>query len=179
MGGALDRPALQAVDRVDLARYAGKWYEIARLPNTFERAGSHDVTATYAYDAARGRMSVMNESFYGADRTWVAGTAVPDPESHGNGTNARLLVNFRPNPTQPVVWPLPAPYWIIELAEDYSVAVVSEPSRRTLWILARTPTVPRDTLAVLLARLVRVHGFYEADLQHLEWPKHTATAVAV
>ena len=150
-----DAPPLQTVEAVDLDRYLGRWYEIARLPNRFE-TDCEGVTADYAR-RDDGLISVVNTCRKGA----------PDgPEKQATGrarivdtqTNAKLEVSF--------FGPFWGDYWVIDLAEDYSHAVVSEPEGRYLWILARDPTID-DTLKADLLAAISAQGF---DAQALYFP---------
>jgi len=129
---------LEVVDSVDLERYAGKWYEIARYPNSFER-NCVGVTADYTI-RNDGRIDVLNTCYEGnldgRART-IAGTARSVDES-----NAKLKVTF--------FWPFEGDYWIMDLAEDYTYAVVGDPGRTFLWILSRTPELDADTLDGIL-----------------------------
>lgn len=136
-------PPLPVVENVDIERYMGKWYEIARYPNFFEDPDCVGVTAEYAL-RDDGKVSVTNRCLLGGfdgEEQVINGTArVVDAE-----TNAKLKVSF--------FGPFEGNYWIIGLDEDYQWAIVGEPSRRTLWILSRTPTLDEDTYADILARL--------------------------
>ncbi len=142
-------PALRTVDRVDLARYAGTWHEIARYPFSIQdRRCARDTTATYRALSPT-LISVVNrcQQADGSDSVAEGVARVLDPS-----TNARLEVSFLP------AWLRWLPlgrgdYWIIDLAPDYSWVVVGEPSRRFLWILARTPQLPPATYEAILARL--------------------------
>lgn len=133
-------PPLDTVSNVDIARYAGKWYEIAKYPVVFEN-GCIDVTAEYAL-LDDGTVRVVNTcgSPDGGSRDIVGSATVTDPS-----TNAKLMVSF--------FGPFGAPYWIIELDEDYQYAVVGDPSREFLWILSRTPSLDEATLSGILDRL--------------------------
>lgn len=148
---------LQPVASVDLARYAGRWYEIARYPNSFED-GCAGVTANYI-PRADGRVTVVNTCLDGGldGRERVAeGVARPIEGSN----NARLAVNFAPIP-------LPAGqgnYWVLYLDEAYQLAVVGEPSGRFLWFLSRTPRVTPEQRATL-EQAARAQGY---DLSLLE-----------
>ncbi|MEA5097843.1 MAG: lipocalin family protein [Burkholderiaceae bacterium] len=127
-------PEVTAVAAVDLDRYAGKWHEIARLPNWFEAKCIGEVSAEYR-KRADGRLDVINRCRR-SDRSFdqsVGMAEVVDAASH-----AKLKVRFAPAWLSwlPMVW---GDYWIIALAPDYSYAVVGEPERRYLWILSRTP----------------------------------------
>jgi len=135
-------PPLGVVESVDLERYAGKWYEIAKYPTSFQ-AGCSDSTAEYT-PQDDGTIRVVNtcQPDDGGALDTIEGYAqVADSQ-----TNAKLTVYF-PNS------PIGAPYWIIELGTDYEYAVVGEPSRSFLWILSRTPTMDEGTYQDILSRL--------------------------
>lgn len=144
-----DAPPLKTVARVDLERYVGTWHEIARYPfDIQDRRCARDTTATYRALAAD-RIAVVNRCVQ-ADGTAFEAEAtawIRDPAS-----NARLEVSFLPVALR---W-LPVgrgDYWVIDLAPDYSWAVIGEPRRRYLWILARTPQLPAGTYRAILDRL--------------------------
>ena len=119
---------LEVVPSVDLTRYAGKWYEIARLPNRFQRDCAGNSTATYTL-RPDGKITVLNECRKADGRQKSAkGTArVAD----AGGPNTKLKVTF--------FWPFSGNYWIIDLDAEYRWAVVGEPRRDYLWILSREP----------------------------------------
>jgi apolipoprotein D and lipocalin family protein len=119
---------LEVVPSVDLTRYAGKWYEIARLPNRFQRDCAGNTTATYTL-RPDGKITVLNECRKADGRQQSAkGTArVADAK----GPNTKLKVTF--------FWPFSGDYWIIDLDPEYRWAVVGEPGRRYLWVLSREP----------------------------------------
>ncbi len=144
-------PPLNTVAHVDLARYSGKWYEIARYPNRFERKCDRDVTAEYA-PKPNGDISVTNTCTEKDGKTTAShGTAVvTDPAS-----NARLKVTF--------FWPFYGKYWIIDLDPQYRFAVVGEPDRDYLWILSRTPSLDRSTYDEILLRIAD-HGYDTSKL---------------
>jgi apolipoprotein D and lipocalin family protein len=143
---------VRTVPLVDLDRYAGDWFEVARFPNRFQRQCVGDVRATYAR-RADGRLDVLNR----------CRTANGQTEAHGVGrivdeqTFARLKVRFAPAWLSwlPAVW---GDYWIIGLAADYSWAVVGDPGREYLWILARGPHLDDESLAAARAA-ARASGF--------------------
>lgn len=155
-----DGPPLKTVARVDLERYVGTWQEIARYPfGIQDRRCARDTTATYRALAAD-RIAVVNRCVQ-ADGTAFEADAtawIRDP-----ATNARLEVSFLPAALR---W-LPlgrGDYWVIDLAPDYSWAVIGEPRRRYLWILARTPQLPADTYRAILDRLP-AQGYDPARVQ--------------
>jgi len=155
---------LATVPKVDLDRYAGRWHEIARTPNWFQRNCAADVTAEYAR-RPDGTVAVVNScrrADGSVDR--AEGSArVVDP-----ATNAKLEVAFAPEALRwiPAVW---GNYWVIALAPDYRYAIVGEPSRTYLWVLSRTPTLDEATWQAIDARIAAA-GYDRA--------KVTRTAVA-
>lgn len=135
-------PPLQTVAQVDLSRYVGTWYEIASFPQSFQR-GCTATTATYTL-RADGDVDVLNRcrkgSLQGEEKSALGRARIVD-----RSTNAKLEVSFfRP------FW---GDYWIVDLADDYSYAVVGHPGRDYLWILARQPTMADATYQSIVARL--------------------------
>ena len=146
------RSGVQTVDRVDVDRYVGNWFEIARFPNSFQDECVGDVTASYAI-RPDGRLDVINRCRTASGSTEARGVArIVDME-----TRARLEVRFAPAVLSflPFVW---GDYWILGLGSDYSWALVGSPDREYLWILARAPALDweRYTLALVTAS---VNGF--------------------
>ena len=133
---------LETVNYVDLGRYTGKWYEIARYEHRFQK-GCVGSKATYSL-RDDGKICVVNEcydkSFSGKLRSVKGKAWVVDKE-----TNARLKVSF--------FWPFAGDYWIIDLGENYEYAVVGHPGRKYLWILSRTPEMDENTYNEILTRL--------------------------
>ena len=145
---ALAAPPLETVARVDLDRYQGRWYEIARLPNFFQRKCAGEVTAEYA-PLGDGTVSVHNRCVTGdGGVAEVTGIARPADRS---GTNARLEVSFLPKWLRwvPFTW---GDYWVISLGEDYDHVLVGTPDRGYLWVLARTPELREDVYQRLMDR---------------------------
>jgi apolipoprotein D and lipocalin family protein len=144
---------LQTVPYVDLNRYAGKWYEIASFPQFFQK-GCHCTTAQYTL-SEKGYVIVENrcnkDSVHGKE-SYIKGKAFIE---EGSG-NAKLKVQF--------FWPFRGKYWIIDLADDYSYAVVSHPNKKYLWILARTASIEDAVYQQILDRL-KSKGFDLSKLQ--------------
>jgi apolipoprotein D and lipocalin family protein len=142
------QPPLTVVDDVDLERYAGTWYEIARLPNRFQDRCAGDVTATYTL-LDDGSIQVVNRCRKeDGDYIEAEGRA---RRAAKNGSNAKLKVRFAPRILSflPFVW---GDYWIIELDPDYRYAVVGDPRRKYLWVLAREPVLEGTTLEGIFER---------------------------
>lgn len=145
-------PPVSSVPMVDLTRYAGAWFEIARYPMFFQRKCTGNATAEYT-PLSEGALRVHNR----------CRTADGWDEAHGKATvtensgNSQLKVSF--------FWPFKADYWIIGLDPQYQWAVVGHPSRKYLWILSRTPKLPTPLLKAALAS-ARAQGF---DLKLLRY----------
>ena len=137
---------LEVVSSVDLSRYVGRWYEIARLPNRFEKKCADSVTATYAL-RPDGKIEVVNRCRKSSGQyTTAKGKAkIVDKK-----TNAKLKVTF--------FWPFYGDYWILDLGSNYEYAVVGDPSREYLWILSRTPRIEEALYQQLLGKMA-ARGF--------------------
>ncbi len=151
MGNATAQQPLPVspVEQVDLDRYCGTWYEIAKFPNRFQRKCSCCTTAEYTL-LANGKIKVVNRCRKADSSLSVAeGIAKKDDPK---GSNAKLKVRFAPSwlGWLPFVW---GTYWIIDLAPDYSYAVVGEPSRKYLWILSRTKNIEKSEYEEIIGRL--------------------------
>jgi apolipoprotein D and lipocalin family protein len=135
---------LQTVPYVDVNKYMGKWYEIASFPQRFQK-GCHCTTAQYTL-SEKGYVIVENrcnkDSIQGRE-SYIRGKAFVEK----NSGNAKLKVQF--------FWPFRAKYWIIDLAEDYSYAVVSHPNKKYLWILSRKPKMEEAIFKEILDRLTK------------------------
>ena len=143
---------VRVVPLVDLDRYLGDWFEIARLPNRFQRECLGDVRATYLR-RSDGLLDVVNRCRTAGGEIEARGVArIVDERAF-----ARLKVRFAPAWLSwlSAVW---GDYWIIGLAPDYSWAVVGEPGRKYLWILARTPRLDDESIAAARV-LARASGY--------------------
>jgi apolipoprotein D and lipocalin family protein len=153
-------PEVCAVPSVDLDRYAGTWYEIARLPNWFQKKCACCVTATYTVRGP-GKLSVVNECRTADGRASRAeGVAkLADPK----GPTSKLKVRFAPRILSFLgfVW---GDYWVLDLADDYSYVLVGDPGRKYLWILARQPTLPEETYQALVQKAA-AQGFAAERLE--------------
>ena len=145
---------LPTQDWVDLGRYAGRWYEIARLPNRFQERCAGDVAATYTL-RPDGRVAVVNECREKDGR--IARAEGVARRADAKGPASRLKVRFAPAWLSflGAVW---GDYWIVELDRDYRYAVVGAPSRKYLWILSRRPKLDDATYDSLVTSAARL-GF--------------------
>jgi len=158
-----DARPLDLVDDVDLSRYAGTWYEIARFPNRYQDTCASDVTATYAL-RPDGDITVVNRCRK-ADGSWNETEGVAKRAGEGEG-NAALKVRFAPAflSILPSVW---GDYRIIGLDPGYRWAVVGEPEREYLWILSRTPRMSTENYDRAVA-IAQANGFDVARLRRTE-----------
>jgi apolipoprotein D and lipocalin family protein len=147
---------LQTVPYVDLKKYAGKWYEIASIPQFFQK-GCNCTTAEYTLtdkDYVIVENRCRKDSVNGKP-TYIKGKAFVEE----NSGNAKLKVQF--------FCPFRAKYWIIDLASDYSYAVVGHPNRKYLWVLSRTPLISEKIYQQIISR-VKEKGF---DISKIELTK--------
>jgi len=138
---------LQTVPYVDLEKYSGKWYEIASLPQRFQK-GCNCTTAEYSL-TDKGFVIVENKCNKGSingKQASIKGKAFVV----ANSGNAKLKVQF--------FWPFKGKYWIIDLAKDYSYAVVGHPNKKYLWILSRTPRMDEAIYQKIISN-IKAQGF--------------------
>jgi apolipoprotein D and lipocalin family protein len=158
---------VQTVPSVDLDRYLGTWYELARLPNRFQEDCVGDVRATYSR-REDGRIDVLNQcrEADGATNDAKGVARIVDRR-----TNAKLEVRFAPALLSfiPAVW---GDYWILGLDDDYRWAAVGSPDRKYLWILARKPDVAEATFTAAVDA-ARRNGF---AVERLVRTSHTGAA---
>lgn len=135
---AREKP-LETVHYVDLKKYLGTWFEIAAFPKSFEK-GCYCTSATYGLNRD-GSIIVKNRCIKKDGKLKISeGKAIVTDK----GTNSKLSVQF--------FWPFKGKYWIIDLAKDYSYAVVGHPNRNYLWILSRRPTLDDQVYNQLVVR---------------------------
>lgn len=145
-GPCVRADALPVVERVELERYAGRWYEVARLPNRFERKCAEDITATYKLLPQK-RLDVLNQCRK-SDGSLMSARGLA---RSADGSSSRLEVRFAPSwlGIFPFVW---GDYWVIDLADDYSWSMVGSPDRKYLWILSRQPALDDAQMKPLLEK---------------------------
>lgn len=148
------------VGNVDLDRYQGTWYELARLPMFFQRKCVQSEAHYQRRDD--GRLAVTNRCrTLNGDWQQATGEAWPQVE----GETDKLWVRFDNWASNLLPWFTKGDYWVLYLDEGYNTAVVGHPDRKYLWLLSRTPTVSTQTQAHLLAEAHR-RGY---DTSQLIW----------
>jgi apolipoprotein D and lipocalin family protein len=150
---------VKSISEFDVSRYMGTWYEIAKLPNWFQRKCVQGTQARYKV-LGPAQIEVNNKcTTASGEEIQAIGLARPN----GSGLPAQLEVRFAPEWTAwlPMVW---GAYWVLDLDPDYQLAAVGDPSKSYLWILSRTPVVSSERYEAVLKRL-NVMGF---DITKLE-----------
>lgn len=154
LAGCATRSPLPTVARVDLERYEGRWFEIAKYPNWFQRGCVADTTAEYTAQSDSAIRIVNRCRQKNGMIREATGWATVVPGSN----NSKLRVRFSGSPVA-------GDYWIIGLDEkNYSWALVGHPSRQFLWILAREPELDAKTYGTIIA-LAEGLGYKAARIQ--------------
>jgi apolipoprotein D and lipocalin family protein len=150
---------VRTIGSLDVPRYLGTWYEIAKFPNWFQKKCISNTKAVYSLKDD-GKLQVLNSCKTASGETSSAqGTA----RQVGAQDSPRLKVRFAPDWLSflPMVW---GDYWVIDLDPQYQVAAVSDPQRDYLWVLSRTPQIDSQVYADLLLRLQQ----QQFDIRKLE-----------
>ena len=151
--------AVKTVASLDVPRYLGTWYEIAKFPNWFQKKCVSNTKAVYTAKPD-GNLRVLNScKTAGGETSEAEGLA----RQIGAKDSPKLEVRFAPEWLSflPLVW---GDYWVIDLDSQYQVAAVSDPRREYLWVLSRTPQLDPKVYADLLQRLKQ----QQFDIQKLE-----------
>ncbi|WP_394673264.1 lipocalin family protein [Limnobacter sp.] len=150
---------LQTIQSLDVPRYMGTWFEVAKYPNRFQKQCVANTSAAYSLQKD-GKVKVLN-------RCQLASRDMEEVEGQvrqtGGLKSPKLEVRFAPAWLSwlPMVW---GDYWVIDLDPEYQLVAVSEPKREFLWVLSRTQQVNPAKYEALLQRL-KAKGF---DLNKLE-----------
>ena len=140
------------VKELDIDKYLGTWYEIARFDHRFER-GLEGVTANYSF-REDGKIKVVNSGFKGSldgEKSVSVGKAkIPDPN-----VPSKLKVSF--------FWFFYGDYFVLELDKDYQWAVIGSSADKFLWILSRTPQMDKNLYDSLIENL-KARGYAIEDL---------------
>jgi len=145
---AVALPPVTTIDVLDVPRYMGTWYEIAKFPNRFQRQCVANTRAQYLAQTD-GSVQVLN-SCVTLDGSTI--DALGLAKQVGPATSPKLQVRFAPAWLSwlPMVW---GDYWVIDLDTDYRLAAVSDAKRDYLWVLSRTPQVDAKAYGALMERL--------------------------
>lgn len=153
---------LPTAAQVDIKRYSGHWYEIFRLPNTFQKDGAR-AQADYIL-LEDGKVNVVNsQQTPDGNKSSIQGKATPVEGSNGS----RLQVRFEGFAALAPV-PKEGNYWIIQVESDYSAALVGTPDRKFLWMLARDAKAGAKHQAAYVAKAKSL-GFETDKLFYAKW----------
>lgn len=149
---------VRAVPTVDLNKYAGQWYEIAKYPNKFQDQCVANTTATYSLKG-EGKIDVLNRCL---KKDGTVDNAKGEARVADKVSKAKLEVRFAPKFLSflPSVW---GDYWVIDLPNDYSYSVIGTPDRKYFWILSRRPQMSDSTYQEILRRAEQ-QGFKPAKV---------------
>ena len=149
---------LATIESLDVPRYMGRWYEIAKYPTWFQKKCIGYTSAEYT-PKPDGDVKVVNRCRLQQGET---SEAVGAARQMGAANSPKLKVRFAPAWLSfiPAVW---GDYWVIDIDANYQLVAVSEPKREYLWVLSRTPQVAPDVFEALLSRL-RAKGFDASKL---------------
>ena len=143
-------PELVTVNKVDLNKYTGLWYEVAKIPNSFQDQCAYGTTAEYKIDED-GDIIVTNSCYDDEGKLDVAEGLAKVVDKN---TNAKLEVSFV---SFLGIRPFWGDYWIIGLDENYQWAIVGTPGRKYGWVLSRTPSLPDSTMQTIFEILKSQH----------------------
>ena len=144
--------AVKTIPSLDVPRYLGTWYEIAKFPNWFQKKCVSNTQAVYSL-RPDGNLKVLNScKTADGEISQAEGTA----RQVGASDSPKLEVRFAPAWLSflPMVW---GDYWVIDIDPQYQLAAVSDPRREYLWVLSRTPQIDKKTYESLLQRLQNQH----------------------
>jgi len=152
-------PAVTTIGSLDVARYMGTWYEIAKFPNRFQTKCAANTRAQYLAQTD-GSVQVLNSC---TTAEGSSTTALGRAQQMGGTHSPKLQVRFAPEWLSwlPLVW---GDYWVIDLDANYQLAAVSDAKREYLWVLSRTPQLNSQAYEALLERLKAQHF----DVQKLD-----------
>ena len=152
-------PVVTTIGSLDVARYMGTWYEIAKFPNRFQAKCAANTRAQYLAQTD-GSVQVLNSC---TTAEGSSTTALGRAQQMGGTQSPKLQVRFAPEWLSwlPLVW---GDYWVIDLDANYQLAAVSDAKREYLWVLSRTPQLNSQTYEALLERLKAQHF----DVQKLD-----------
>jgi apolipoprotein D and lipocalin family protein len=145
------------VNYVNLERYTGTWYEIAKIPNRFQAKCAQNTTASYSL-REDGRLDVINRCIT-EENEQISSRGIA--KIVDTGSNAKLKVSFVQILGISLFW---GDYWIIGLDNEYRYAVVGTPGRKYGWILAREPELDEETIDEIYL-ILQEQGYNPSDFE--------------
>lgn len=154
---SMEHNSIETVKYVDIEKYAGKWYEIAKIPNKFQKKCAKNTTAFYEIIENK-KISVVN-SCVTSNNEIIKATGIA--KVIDDKTNAKLKVSFVKILGINLFW---GDYWIIGLDKDYRFAVIGTPNRKYGWILGRTPKLEEKDLDTI-KEVLKKNGYNFDDFE--------------
>ena len=137
--GCASTPNLPTAKNVNLQKYMGKWYEIARIQTPFQK-GKTQSQAIY---------TLVGDNYVIIENSAISSNgAITTSKANAYAPNKNDLSKLRVC----FFWPFYSDYWIFDLAKDYQWALVGTPDKKYLWILSRTPTLPNEILQQIISK---------------------------
>ncbi len=153
---------LQTVEKVELDKYLGVWYEVARKPMYFQNQCDRDVSATYTLNE-NGNVKVDNRCY---SKGGQLKQSVGEAFVQNSPFNTKLKVSFLP---EAVRW-LPVgrgDYWVLKLDENYQTVLVGEPRRKYMWVLSRSAH-PDESVVKEYLDYAKSLGYDLSDIIHTQ-----------
>jgi apolipoprotein D and lipocalin family protein len=154
-GCASRGPEMQTVDYVDIDRFMGSWYVIANIP-TFLEKGAHNAVETYTLNDD----GTISTTFTFRDESFDGKLKEYNPKGFIKNETSNALWGMR------FIWPIKADYRIVYLDEDYSTTIIGRQARDFVWLMARTPEMPDDEYAELIAFIGEL-GYDTSEVQRV------------
>jgi len=129
----------KTVDKVDLHRFGGIWYSLSSIPTLFDK-GSRETTTHYNLNKD-GYYDVVTTCKEEKDKIRTVKSKILPVEGKHNG---EMKAQF--------IWPIKVDYWVVDLADDYSWAVVGHPDYRFLFIMSRKPQIDKALYDKIVSR---------------------------
>jgi apolipoprotein D and lipocalin family protein len=151
---------LKTVEKLELDKYLGVWYEVARKPLYFQNNCDRDVTATYTLNE-NGNVAVDNRCY---SKDGSLNQSIGEAFVQNAPFNSKLKVSFLP---EAIRW-LPfgrGDYWVLKLDDDYQTVLVGEPRRKYMWVLSRSPQ-PDQTVVNEYLEYAKSVGYDVGDVIH-------------
>jgi len=141
-----------AVPKLDLDKFTGTWYEMARYPNKRQKHCTGDAIVLIAKGDKTNHIQIVNSC---ETKTPYAEVKIGTGKAQNKTCDGKLKVSY--------MWPFTSKYWVLAYGEDYSWALIGSPNHKNLWILSKTPTLKPDILSEIQAKAI-AQGFTLAKL---------------
>jgi apolipoprotein D and lipocalin family protein len=165
--GNIHLPPLQPAAHCNVDKFMGSWFVIGVKPTMFEK---HNSNAVETYRRKEGSDDEIDIDFYYNKDTPITSKLCSLPQKgYIQGENKNDSAEWKVSP----MWPIKAPYLILEIDDEYKYTVVGYPSRDYCWIMSRHPVMPEETYQMLTKKLVDKHQYDLTGLRRVPqvWTK--------